>query len=184
MKGLKEKYLLFKAKSFNDADAYGEIYDRYIERIYRFIYFKVSNKADAEDIASETFLKTWQHIKEGQEIKNLNAFLYSVARHLVIDHYRFRAKRLEFEENADYVVAISKTNIVEKLDISTDMEAILRALRRLKDEYNEVIIMRYLNEMPVAEIAKIINKSFNNTRVLIHRSLNALKKAIGESRDL
>ena len=98
MQSLKEKYLLFKAKSFNDAEAYGQIYDRYIERIYRFIFFKVSNQSDAEDIASETFLKVWQYIKEGQPVKNLNALLYSVARNLIIDYYRLRVKKREYEE--------------------------------------------------------------------------------------
>jgi len=180
MQSLKEKYLLFKAKSFNDAEAYGQIYDRYIERIYRFIFFKVSNQSDAEDIASETFLKVWQYIKEGQPVKNLNALLYSVARNLVIDHYRLQVKKREYEEP---LIADIKniSGIAEMIDFKTDEGKILKALKSLKDEYGEVIILRFFDDLSVGETAKIIGKSQNNTRVLAHRALGALRKMLEEN---
>ena len=177
MQGIKEKYLLFKAKSFNDADAYGQIYDRYVERIYRFIFFKVGNKSDAEDITSEAFLKTWQYIKEGKPIKNLNAFLYAVARNLVVDHYRTQSKKREFEE-AIFTDIKSDANIAIKLDIKSSTDKILRAMKSLKDEYCEVIVMRFLDDLSISEIAGVIDKTSNNTRVLVHRALGALKKTI------
>lgn len=179
MNSIKEKYLLFKAKSFNNPDAYGEIYDRYIERIYRFIFFKVGNQSDAEDISSETFLKVWQYIKEGQPIKNLNALLYSVARNLVIDYYRSQAKKRDFEEPLS-LDAKSAANIAENIDFKTDEGKLLSALKSLKDEYTEVIILRFFDDLPVSETAKIIGKSQNNTRVLAHRALGALKKILEE----
>lgn len=177
MKGIKEKYLLFRAKSFNDADAYGQIYDRYVEQIYRFIFFKIGNGPDAEDITSETFLKAWQYIKEGKPIKNLNAFLYAVARNLVVDHYRAQAKKREFEEVV-FTDIKSDANIAAKLDIKSGAEEILQAMKSLKDEYCEVIVLRFLNDSSISEIAGIIDKTSNNTRVLIHRALEALKKAL------
>lgn len=175
MEGLKDRYLLFKAKTFRDTDAYGEIYDRYAPRIYRFIYFKVGNRADAEDIASETFLKAWQYIREGQTIKNFNAFLYSIARNLVIDHYRFEARKKEFEEHSADELA-SHANLLRGLEIKQNEEQILRALKSLKNEYCEVIILRYFDDLSIGDVAQIINKSQNNTRVLIHRALAALRK--------
>ena len=180
MQSLTEKYLLFKAKSFNDADAYGQIYDRYIQRIYRFIFFKVGNQADAEDISSEAFLKVWQYIKEGQPIKNLNALLYSVARNLVIDYYRSQVKKREFEEPLS-TDAKSAAGIAEAMDMKTDGGKILKALKSLKDEYNEVIVLRFFDELSTGETAKIIGKSQNNTRVLVHRALGALKKTLEEN---
>ena len=177
MNGIKEKYLLFRAKSFNDADAYGQIYDRYVERIYRFIFFKVGSKADAEDITSETFLKTWQYIKEGKPIKNLNAFLYAVARNLVVDHYRTQAKKYDTEEGIVGDIR-SDANIAGKMELKSDAEQILRAMKTLKDEYCEVIVLRFLDDLSIGEIAKIIDKSSNNTRVLVHRAVGALKKAV------
>lgn len=177
MEGLKEKYLLFKAQTFKDADSYGVIYDRYVTRIYRFIYFKVGSKADAEDITSEAFLKAWQYIKEGQAIKNLNGFLYSIARNLVIDHYRFQAKKYQFEETP-LTEPGEASNIDQNLDIKKNEEKILAALKTLKNEYCEIIILRFFDEVPMGDIAEIIGKSNNNTRVLLHRALAALRRVV------
>jgi len=177
MKRIKEKYLLFRARSFKDTDAYGQIYDIYVERIYRFIYFKVRTRLEAEDLTSEAFLKAWQYIKEGKQIKNLNAFIYTVARNLVVDHYRAQAKKYNYEE----VIAddfSSNINIAEKMEVKSDAEEVLRAIKTLKDEYSEVIILRFLDDLSISEIADIINKTSNNTRVLVHRALSALKKSL------
>lgn len=75
MKGnsLKNQYLLFRAKN-KDPESFTKVYDLYVERIYRFIFFKVANPEDAQDLTSEVFLKTWQYINDGKEVKNLNAF--------------------------------------------------------------------------------------------------------------
>ncbi|MFA5133253.1 MAG: RNA polymerase sigma factor [Patescibacteria group bacterium] len=177
MEGLKDKYLLFKAQTFKDADSYGAIYDRYVTRIYRFIYFKVGSQTDAEDITSETFLKAWQYIKESQQVKNLNAFLYSIARNLVIDHYRFQAKKMEFEE-VPIAEPQEDNNLPQTLDIKKNEEKILAALKTLKNEYCEVLILRYFDDVPVGDISQIIGKSTGNTRVLIHRALAALKRVV------
>lgn len=177
MKDIKEKYLLFRAKNLNDAEAYGQIYDIYASRIYRFIYFKIGSKQDAEDIASETFLKAWQYIQDGQAIKNLNAFLYSIARNSVIDHYRKQAKKRDFEEAITVEIKVN-SDIVQKIDLNTSEEKLLNALRSLKDEYSEVLILRFFDDLSVGETAQIINKSSNNTRVLVHRALGALRKIL------
>ena len=177
MKRIKEKYLLFRARSFNDTDAYGQIYNIYVERIYRFIYFKVRTRPEAEDLTSEVFLKAWQYIKEGKPIKNLNAFIYTVARNLVVDHYRAQAKKYNYEE----VMADDfKSNIdfAEKMEVKSNAEEVLRAIKTLKDEYSEVIILRFLDDLSISEIAEIINKTSNNTRVLVHRALGSLKKVL------
>lgn len=177
MEALKDKYLLFRAKTFRDAEAYGEIYDRYATRIYRFIFFKVGNQTDAEDLASEAFLKAWQYIKEGQPVRNLNALLYSIARNLVIDHYRFEARKKEFEERPLADIK-DDSGAAKGLEIKQDEEKILSALKFLKNEYCEVIILRFFDDLPIGDIAQIIDKSQNNTRVLIHRALAALRKAV------
>ncbi|MFA6537252.1 MAG: sigma factor, partial [Patescibacteria group bacterium] len=74
---LKEKYLIYKVRQSKDAEAYGKLYDYYVERIYRFIFFKVNNVETAEDLTSEVFLKTWEYInKTNKKISNLNALFY------------------------------------------------------------------------------------------------------------
>jgi RNA polymerase sigma-70 factor (ECF subfamily) len=180
LESIKEKYLLFKAKHTGDAEAYGEIYDRYVERIYRFIFFKVGNKADSEDISSEVFLKAWQYIKEGHEVRNVNALLYSIARNLVIDHYRSEARKREYEETSPFALEKEGDDgMAAKIEMAAGRENILESLKKLKDEYSEVLLMRYFDELSIGEISEIVGKSPNNTRVLIHRALEALKKIMG-----
>lgn len=177
---IRERYLLFKAKHTGDAEAYGEIYDRYVERIYRFIFFKIGNKQDAEDISSDVFLKAWQYIKEGNEIKNVNALLYSIARNSVIDYYRTEAKKREYEErNPALLENIGDKSLVGKMEAIAGGEQMLKALEKLKDEYSEVIILKFFDDLSVGEISEIIGKSPNNTRVLVHRALESLKKIMG-----
>ena len=87
---LKEKYFFLKLRVAKDPDAFGELYNIYVDQIFRFIYFKVSRKEEAEDLTAEVFLKTWQYINEekAKKIDNLKAFLYQTARNSVIDFYR------------------------------------------------------------------------------------------------
>jgi len=180
MNGLKDKFILWRIKSKKDAEAYGEIYDQYIDKIYRFIFFKVGRAEDAEDLASETFLKTWQYINEGKPVKNLNALLYSVARNLVVDHFRLKKTKSEAVLEDDVLENISDENkTVYNLEVGQEMKNILGALRSLKDEYREVIIMHFIDELSIGEIAEVLGKSNGNVRVLLHRALTAARETVG-----
>ncbi len=173
---LKEKLILLRLKN-KDPEAFGEIYDLYVSRIYRFIYFKVSSVEEAEDLTSEVFLKTWQYINEGKEIENLNALLYRVARNAVIDFYRDRAKREIIKEEAAEQTPVTDQEL-QKLQISLDFKNIEKSLRGLKDEYREVIILRFVEELSTSEIAKILDKSKGAVRILVYRALNTLKELL------
>jgi RNA polymerase sigma-70 factor (ECF subfamily) len=177
MKGwLKEKLLLLRL-SKKDPDAFGEIYDLYVSKIYRFIYFKVSSVEEAEDLTSEVFLKTWQYVSDGKEIENLNAMLYKIARNIVIDFYRDRAKKEILEEEL-LVKAEVKKDELKKLQINLDLKDIEESLRELKDEYREIIILRFIEELSISEIALILEKSKGAVRVLIFRALETLKEVL------
>jgi len=179
MKSLKDQFILWRIRSQKDAEAYGEIYDQYIAKIYRFIFFKVGRAEDAEDLASETFLKTWQYINEGKPVKNLNALLYSVARNLVIDHFRSKKTRIEAVLDDEILENIGDENrLVKNLEIGQEMKNILLSLRSLKDEYREVIVMHYIDELQVGEIAEILGKTSGNVRVTLHRALAAARETI------
>ena len=78
---VKEKVLLYKVQIKKDPEAFGELYDFYIEPIYRFVFFKLSNKEDAEDITSEVFLKSWNYLIETEnKINNFRQLIYTIAR--------------------------------------------------------------------------------------------------------
>jgi len=155
---------------------FSKIYDQYVEKIYRFIFLKVNSQEKAEDLASETFLRGWESFKQNNNIKNPQAFLYKIARNLVIDYYREKGKTQVI--SAEYAQIIDpRTNLEEKAVLNSDLAQIKKALANLKDDYQTIIIWHYLDDLPVSEIAKILDKSEESIRVMLHR---ALKKLRGE----
>jgi RNA polymerase sigma-70 factor, ECF subfamily len=179
---LKEKYLVFRVKNHKDPEAYGELYDHYVERIYRFILFKVSSVEDAEDISAEVFLKSWQYIRNtDKKIGNLNALLYKMARNAVIDYYRNkRRNELPMSDQSQYENIMEQRNLEEEIDVKIGVNNIEKYLDQLKDEYREVVILRYIEQYSVNEIAEILNKSTSNIRVILHRAIKRLKELIGD----
>lgn len=183
-----DKKILAKLKR-KDQEAYLKAYDLYVDQIYRFIYFKVSNSEEAEDITSSVFLKTWNYINENKldDVKTLKALIYTIARTSVIDYYRKNAQdNLKIHiDNIEMPIDLPDTrqDIHKKEEIKSDIRNIEDTLNKLKDEYREIIILKYIEELSIEEIADIIKKSKNNVRVLTHRAIKALKELIEEERN-
>ena len=185
-RSLKEQYLFLKLRATRDPEVFGKLYDIYVDQIYRFIYFKVGRKEEAEDLTGDVFLKTWQYINEmGSEvIDNLRAFLYQTARNAVIDFYRSRDQKefvalpqeQEDDERPALEIVDEKQDLVEKIELASDLEEVKKALKKIREEYREVIILRFVEEMSVKETAEILGKSEGAVRVLLHRAVAALKE--------
>lgn len=170
-----ERILLYRVRR-GDAEAFSPLYDEYVDKIYRFVYLKVATAHDAEDITAETFLKVWHYIRDGKKVKYFQALLYMTARNLVIDFYRRKGLGGASIEEAEIVVADrSDLTLEEKMDLKIDLSRIEESLRQLKDAYREVIILHFLNELSVKEIAAILEASPGSVRVLLHRGVKALK---------
>ena len=160
---------------------FSKIYDRYIDKIYRFIFFKVNSQEIAQDLTSETFLKTWETYKNGnQEIENIQAYLYKTARNLVIDFYREKGK-VQIVSADNPLIPDPAPNLEEKAMLSSDLDQIRQALTNLRDDYQNVIIWHYLDDLPISEISQMLDRTEEATRVLLHRALNALRNEIGEA---
>ena len=129
-----EKILLLKIRTRKDSSAYGEIYDKYIEAIYRFVYFKLGNREEAEDVASEVFLKAWQYLTDSnkREIRNIRALLYSIARNAVIDCYRQRAKHSTVDLERVSVSSGNDGELRESIEVSMEHEKVMMQVRKLK----------------------------------------------------
>lgn len=157
---------------------YSDIYDKYVNKIYRFIFLKVKSSEIAEDLCSEVFLRGWQSFQEkNAAIENIQAFLYQITRNLIADHYRQESKAQLVSVEYTPIVD-SGQNLEERAILRSDFDNIKAALTNIKDDYQEVIIWYYLDELQVPEIAKILNKSEPTVRVLIHRALNALRNQV------
>lgn len=182
---LKEKFLLYRIKAKKDPDAFGEIYDDYVKRIYRFIYFKVSSAEQAEDLTSEAFLKAWHYLLDKRDVPNLQALLYSIARSVVIDFYRSSASERGNVPLSDIMgdtgnepADPAAEKLIREVESKFDTTQVLERLRTLKEEYREVVIMKYLDEMTTGEIAAVLGKTAGSVRVLLHRATKALTDAI------
>jgi len=177
-------YLRLKQK---DKEAFIKAYDNYIDDIYRFVYFKVNKKEDAEDITSLVFLKSWNYIQNNQlgEYKTLKSFFYKVARNAVIDHYRKTSgqENISIDQNREdshFDIADENSNIEKQFALKMDYEQLAEAMSGLKGEYREVLMMHYINELSIKEISEILEKDKGNIRVLLYRATNALKKIVSK----
>lgn len=161
---------------------FSKIYDKYVAKIYRFIFLKVNSQEIAEDLCSETFLRCWEKFKEDQnKIENPQAFLYQIARNLVIDHYREKGRTQTV--SVDCVPIIDpRVDLEEETRANSDLDTIKAVLANLKEEYQGVVIWHYVDDFSIGEIAKMLNKSEGAVRVTLHRALKALKKELGEKR--
>jgi RNA polymerase sigma-70 factor (ECF subfamily) len=184
---LKEKFLLYRIRAKKDSDAFAEIYDLYIGRIYRFIFFKVPSAEVAEDLTSETFLKAWQYLMGTRDVPHLQALLYSIARNSVIDWYRKSASEqgdISLDEAvANDLAGTGSEQLLMDIDRAFDMSDVAAGLRRLKDEYREVIVMKYLDQMSAKEIATALGKTPSHVRVIAHRAIKALGDALTTESD-
>src|SRR3989338_7090137 len=109
---LKEKIALLRLRQ-GDTEAFGFIYDTYIEKIYRYIYFRVSDTGLAHDISQEVFLQTWEYVAANKTIDNLQSFLYRVAYHKIVDHYRAKERQAALLEDIVEELVAPETAAIE-----------------------------------------------------------------------
>ncbi len=186
LKNFNEKKLLYRVRVHKDTEAFGELYDRYISKIYRFVYLKVSHREEAEDIVSEVFLKAWNYLIDVQretdtEIKSFSGLIYTIARTSLVDFFRARSKRKECTIETLENVA-HDGDIREKTQREQEIEVVLKHLKKMKREYQEIIVLKYIEELSTAEIARILDKSLVVVRVTVHRALKILKKLLEEKK--
>jgi RNA polymerase sigma-70 factor, ECF subfamily len=160
-----------------ESDAFGVLYDRYVDLVYRFVYYRVGTHALAEDLTSETFLRalrrmsvfTWQG-------KDFGAWLVTIARNLVLDHYKSSRHRLEictadlldddrWEEGPERAVLESFTH-----------RALLSAVRELGSEQRECLVLRFLHGLSVAETAEVMGKNTGAIKALQYRATRSLAR--------
>jgi RNA polymerase sigma-70 factor (ECF subfamily) len=156
---------------------FSKIYDQYINKIYRFVYLKVNSQEVAEDITSKVFLRGWDSFRANHDkIENPSAFLYQIARNLVIDYYREKGKTQFVSSDFIPDVVDPGVNIEEGAILNANLDMVKNALANMKDDYQNVVIWHYLDEMPIPEVAKLLERSEEATRVLLHRALNLLRQ--------
>lgn len=158
---------------------FSKLYDKYIGKIYRFVFFKVNSQEIAEDLCSEIFTRFWKNMQKGARFDNPQAFLYQIARNLVIDYYRQKSEPqislADCKEITDQTV-----DIKEAVASRSELEQIKATLANISDDYREIITLHYIEDYSAAEISKILDRPEGTIRVMIHRGLEELKNQLNQ----
>lgn len=161
-----------------------EAYDAYAEKILRHACLRVSDKSVAEDITSSTFMKAWDYLRNGSKVGHMKGFLYKIANNLIIDHYRTRKSSFVSIDKLDGIEGAeppSDKDRTAEMDTRLSFENVKIHLNSLPEEYRDVLIYRYIDELEISEIKKLTGKSIANVYVTIHRALKKLKERMGEA---
>jgi len=169
-----EARLVDQAKS-GDPQAFAKLYDAYVERVSRYIYFRVSDECDMEDLVSQVFLKAWEHLDRYKMGSSpFIAWLYTIARNLVIDHYRTKKHTYPLEEAVALPSDMEMPD--EEAQMHFDLEAMRDALQVLSKDQQQVLVLKYIAGLPNESIAKVMNKQEGTIRGLQMRGLQTLAK--------
>jgi RNA polymerase sigma-70 factor (ECF subfamily) len=171
--------LVLRAKT-GDADAFGMLYDRYLDLVYRYVYFRVGSHALAEDIASETFLRALRGIGDFTwQGRDFGAWLVTIARNLVADHFKSGRYRLEVSTAEVLDTPLDGPHIPENVVVTNMVnQRVLQAVRELGPEQQECVVLRFLHGMSLAETALIMGKKSGAIKALQFRATRALARAL------
>ena len=164
-----------------DRDAFGLFYERYIDRIFNYVYYRTGNLHDAEDLTARVFQRAMNHIKTYTDRGvPFSAWLYRIAHNLVANWHRDRSRRQEIPLD-DLPVLQSKGDHPERnLVHSQEQEALLKLIRRLPGERQNLLILKFVEDMSNAEIGQIMGRSEGAVKSLYHRTLLALRDQLGD----
>jgi len=167
---------LLKAAQSGDAEAFGELYERYAGRVFRFLFAHLDNRLDAEDLTEDVFLRVWKSLSGYREqgVPFL-AFLFRVARNALIDYYRRSGGLKRDVALEDLPLKDHSPGPVESAMIDLEQQNLRQTLEKLREDYRTVLVLRYLGELSPEETAQAMGRTSGAVRVLQHRALIALR---------
>lgn len=176
-----ETWALVQAVQNGDGEAFGQLYDRYVNQVFRFIYYRVNDRALAEDFTSETFLRALRRIATiNYQGRDIGAWFITIARNIVFDHSKSARFRLE----------ISTGDAIEPDEREAGPEAavlahltnarLMHAVNELNDEQKECIVLRFLQGLSVAETAAVMGKNDGAIKALQHRAVKRLAGVLAD----
>ncbi|HEY6204344.1 MAG TPA: RNA polymerase sigma factor [Candidatus Limnocylindria bacterium] len=176
--GKDEDAALAVRASKGDPAAFGTLYDRHVSAVYRYVYYRVRDDAEAEDLTSDVFMKALRAIPRYEPRQAFLAWLYRIARNAVIDNVRRGGRQVSFE---DALLHPEVHNVVDPdLEVlaGSDKDTLRTALGQLTPLQQEVIVLRFLEGYSTDEIAKLIGKREGTVRGIQFRALGALRQLI------
>ena len=182
-----EAWDLVHAAQQGDTSAFGRLYDRYVDVVYRYVLFRLGDRDLAEDVTSETFLRALRRITSvSYQGRDVGAWFVTIARNIVLDHVKSSRFRLEVVTDEVTEPSSAPYSVGASTQIGPEQEAITRATRaellrcvaELGDDQRECIILRFLQGLSVAETAQIMNRNEGAIKALQHRAVRRLAQLL------
>ncbi len=153
-------------------------YEEYFDQVYRYTYFRTGRNKDlAFDLASEVFLKALEKFHTYQEEKSaFKNWIFTIARNHIIDYYRIRKENVDIDDVSQLLVA--PETIAKNLRINNDTALVLCAMEHLPEAQQEILQLKFFAELNNQEIAKVLDKTEINIRVIMHRAIHTLKQKV------
>ena len=171
--------LVGKAQT-GDGDAFGQLYDRYVDTVFRFIYFRVNDRTLAEDFTSETFVRALRRISTiSYQGRDIGAWFITIARNIVLDHLKSARARLEVT-TADTIEGNDRAPSPEAAVIEAlTTETLMAAVNKLGEEQRECVMLRFIQGLSVSETASVMGKNDGAIKALQHRAVRKLADLLG-----
>ncbi len=172
-----EVLLVEKAKE--DPAAFGVLYERYVKKIYNYIYYRTGNHHDAEDLTARTFYRALTNM-EGYVNRGVpfSAWLYRIAHNLVANWHRDRSRRQMIPLDELMLASQRKTDPLQRVETNEERETLLQAIRHLPADRQQLLILKFVEKMPNAQIGQVMGRSEGAIKSLYHRTLIALRKEL------
>jgi RNA polymerase sigma-70 factor (ECF subfamily) len=168
---------VLKFAAEGDSTAFGLLYDRYVHRIYNYIYYRTGNQHDAEDLTARVFFRAMRHIINYQDRGlPISAWLYRIAHNLVANWHRDNSRRKEIPLDDGHYSLQQKSPHPEKaLELSEEHEALLVVVRKLPPERQQLLVLKFVERLSNAEIGRIMGRTEGAIKSLYHRTLLTLR---------
>ena len=170
--------LMLRAKD-GDSLAFEQIYNEYITPIHRYVYYRVQHREDVDDLVQVIFLKVFESLPRWQPKQKPLAFFYTVARNTVIDYWRKKGRELPQDDITDLNITTDEHLILSSnIDNQKQLKRIMQVIKSLSQDYQDVLIMRFVNDLSTKEIAKLLKKSEASIRKIQSRGLKKIKELL------
>ncbi|MEK7105167.1 MAG: sigma-70 family RNA polymerase sigma factor [Patescibacteria group bacterium] len=177
MQRARERFLLWRVHRFKDNAAFEELYVAFSEKMERFLRHKLPTQEDAEEIGADVFARLWEYA-QSTRVESFSGLAFKMARDRCAKFYHVKGRTIAIDSEEADLAPDDRPSPEDTTAQVMDIETIEASLELLKDEHKDAIIMRYLSEMSIGEIAEALEKSENAVRILIHRALKALREKI------